>query len=550
MLKHLSIKNYALINDLKVSFNSGFTCITGETGAGKSILLGGLSLVLGKRADLSVLQNKDVKCTIEAEFEIGNLGLHAFFKTYDLDYDTHTIIRREILPSGKSRAFINDTPVVLTTLTALGNRLIDVHSQHQTLQLADNDFQLKVIDALGDNSRLMENYTTALGTYKTTAKELQDLLAFQEQAAKEQDYNSFLLKELQEFPLEEGLQQTLETQYEELNNVETILESLAKGNQLLNNEQAGVLSLLLQLKQVSARLGTFGKQYETLNERVQSVAIEVDDIAQELQTVQEGIAVNPQLLEEVNNKLQTLYDLQKKHHVSDITALLEIRETLEQKVDATLNATSDIEAKESQLLMQKAKLEELATSIRKRRLAVIPSLKQKLQEQLRSLGMSSASFKIEINAAMDFKSNGKDDLLFHFAANKGSNYGNLKKVASGGELSRIMLTIKAILAQYEQLPTLMFDEIDTGVSGDISNRMGEIMQEMSASMQLFSITHLPQVASKGDHHFKVYKVEEAGSTHTKMKQLTQEERIVELAEMLGGKSLTDAAMAHAKQLLN
>ena len=550
MLSNLSIKNYALIDHLNVSFANGFTSITGETGAGKSILLGGLSLVLGKRADLNALRDNDQKCIIEAEFEIAKYKLRSFFKAYDLDYEDRTIIRREILPSGKSRAFINDTPITLDILSQLGKLLIDVHSQHETIQLATNDFQLKVIDALADNAALLETYADQLLQFKKTSKDLSELIDFQIKANKEHDYNSFLLQELEDAALKAGMQEALEEQYEQLNNVENILEQLSKGEQLLNNEQVGVLNLLADLKQVASKLSNFGTHYNELNERVQSVFIEIDDIASELQTFQEKIEASPQLLEEVGTKLQLIFDLQKKHHVASVAELIAIKETLAENVSITENLETSIKEKEEELEQSKTALVAISKKLTDRRTKVLPDLKQQLEQSLKVLGMKSATFKIEITPSSDFKANGSDDLTFLFSANKGSDYGDLKKVASGGELSRIMLTIKAILATYEHLPTLMFDEIDTGVSGEISNKMGDIMLRMSKTMQIFSITHLPQVASKGDHHFKVYKVDEDNVTYTKMKKLNTDERVVELAEMLGGKDVSDSAMAHARQLLN
>lgn len=550
MLSNLSIKNYALIDHLNVSFTNGFTSITGETGAGKSILLGGLSLVLGKRADLSALRDNDQKCIIEAEFQIAKYKLKAFFKRNDLDYEDLTIIRREILPSGKSRAFINDTPITLAILSQLGDLLIDVHSQHETMQLATNDFQLKVIDALADNSSFLEAYASQLVLYKNTSKDLVELIDFQETANKEHDYNSFLLQELEGAVLKVGMQEELEEQYEQLNNVENIMEQLSKGDQLLNDEQIGALNLLSELKQVSSKLTNFGTQYNELNERIQSVFIEVDDIAAELQSLQGKVEASPQLLAEVGAKLQLLFDLLKKHHAADIVELLTIREALAEKVSVTENLETNIKAKEEELAKSKTELISISKKLTERRTKVLPQLKDQLEKSLDALGMNSATFKIEIAPSSDFNTNGNDDLTFLFSANKGSDYGELKKVASGGELSRIMLTIKAILAKYEHLPTLMFDEIDTGVSGEISNKMGDIMLAMSKTMQIFSITHLPQVASKGDHHFKVYKIDDKNITHTKMKKLSTDQRIVELAEMLGGKDVTDSALAHARQLLN
>ncbi|MFS4457064.1 DNA repair protein RecN [Maribacter sp. 2304DJ31-5] len=550
MLSNLSISNYALIDSLNVGFEHGFTVITGETGAGKSILLGGLSLILGKRADLSSLRDKNHKCIIEADFDIAQYGLVTFFEQNDLDYEETTVIRREILPSGKSRAFINDTPVTLDVLSQLGDRLIDIHSQHQTLRLTENDFQLKLIDALADNKKTLEAYSNTLKTYHHAEKELQRLTDFQDQANKEQDYNTFLLNELEAAPLEEGILEMLEEQYEQLNNVELITEQLSKGNQLLNDEQIGVLNLVSELKQTLSKLSGFHSKYADLNSRIQSIAIELDDVNGELQALQEGIETNPALLEDVNTKLQLLYNLQKKHGVGEISELIQIRSTLSEKVSETADLEEKIQSKHKEVTELKIQLKKLSATLRNERNGAIPDLKKQLEKDLSQLGMPNASFLIALTDSETFKQNGMDDLSFLFSANKGSEHGLLKKVASGGELSRIMLTIKSLMAKYEKLPTIMFDEIDTGVSGEISNRMAVIMREMSKTMQVFSITHLPQVASQGNQHYKVYKSEEAEITKTDMKQLVGDERVVELAQMLGGKEISDSALAHAKQLLN
>lgn len=550
MLTNLSIDNYALIDSLKVDLEPGFTIITGETGAGKSIFLGGLSLVLGKRADLSSLRNKERKCVIEAYFLIRDYGLQSLFQDNDLDYEDHTVIRREILPSGKSRAFINDTPVTLDILSQLGDQLIDIHSQHQTLRLTENDFQLKLIDALAKNKNRLSVFKKTLGSYTLTKSELNELIEFQQNALKEKDYNDFLLAELEAAPLKEGALEELEEQYEQLNNVELIMEELSKGDQLINDDQIGITSLLSELKNTFSRLSGFGKQYESLHERIQSVYIEIDDINSELQAFQDGVESNPTLLEETNTKLQLLYNLQKKHGVSEISELIKIREDLSQKAFETAHLDEKISIKTRQLQDLESALEEQALVIREKRNGIIPDLKKQLESDLSHLGMPNASFNIRLESTDDFKTNGMDDLYFLFTANKGSDYGELKKVASGGELSRIMLVIKSILAKYEKLPTIMFDEIDTGVSGEISNNMADIMKEMSKDMQVFSITHLPQVASKGNHHFKVYKTDEPEGTRTNMRKLSNDDRVLELAQMLGGNDLSDSAMAHARQLLN
>lgn len=506
-------------------------------------------MVLGKRADLSSLKNTAQKCVIEAEFDVSKYQLRPFFEENELDYEDTTILRREILPSGKSRAFVNDSPVTLDVMRALGDQLVDVHSQHQTMQLTDNDFQMKVLDALADNSENLTGYTEELEKLRTASKELQKLEDFQADADKEHDYNSFLLKELEDAKLKEGMQEELEEEYEQLSNVEQIMEQLSAGHQLLNDEQLGIVGRLTDLKRAFQGLTDFGADYKSLYDRIQSVLIETDDIASELEQMQEGVEADPERLEVVNGKLQQLYDLQKKHHTDSVTDLIVIREELAQKVDAVANIESKIKEKQQEVDTITKKVEAWAKKISEGRKAVIPKLNERLHTNLASLGMSAATFKIEVNPSKSFKTNGKDDLMFLFSANKGSNYGELKKVASGGELSRIMLTIKSILAEYENLPTMMFDEIDTGVSGEISNRMGEIMQQMSGTMQVFSITHLPQVASKGQYQFKVYKQEGAEGTSTHIKRLTTDERVRELAEMLGGKSLSESALAHARELL-
>ncbi|MEM1257792.1 MAG: DNA repair protein RecN [Bacteroidota bacterium] len=549
MLVQLSIKNYALIEDLNMSFDEGFTTITGETGAGKSILLGALSLVLGKRADLSSLKDKTSKCAIEAEFAIEPYGLEAFFEKYDLDYGHQSFLRREILPSGKSRAFINDTPVTLDILSSLGDRLVDIHSQHQTLQMTENSFQFRVLDALAGNSPLLEDYKKGLQEYTSKVKALERLVSSKGQAEKELDYNRFLLQELEKALLKKGILGELESEYTELNNVESLMEYLSNAHQLLSNEQVGVLTVITQLKQLTQKLGSFGKVYDALNERMQSISIELVDLASEIEGISESIEPNPQRLEEVNAQLQTLYDLFKKHQVGSIEELIQIREGLSEKVGISLSIDTTIQQLETEVATKERELCSIGNEISQKRDKIVPQLRKRLTSIVSGLGMQAASFKIEISQTTGFRSNGLDDLIFQFSANKGSDFGELKKVASGGELSRIMLAIKAILASYEKLPTLIFDEIDTGVSGGISNKMGAIMKEMGRTMQLFSITHLPQVASKGTHQFKVYKVETENTTSTKMKRLTKEDRVKELAEMLGGKTFSDSAISHAKQLL-
>lgn len=550
MLTSLSIKNYALIDSLNVDFNDGFSIITGETGAGKSILLGGLSLILGKRADLSSLKDATQKCIIEAVFNISNYNLKPLFESEDFDFESQTIIRREILPSGKSRAFVNDSPVNLTSLQLLGERLVDIHSQHQTLQLTSNDFQFQVIDALAKNADSLQNYRTLLKDYKNLKKEYKELLSFQTEAIKEHDYNSFLLNELLEANLVVGEVEVLEAEYETLNNIEGIKENLSEAYQLLSDEQLGVLSSLTSLKNIFQKLSGFSSQYEELFNRANSSLIDMNDLFSEIHVLQDNLEVNPNRLEVVDAKLKMIHVLMQKHVVSDVSELITIKNQLEEKVAVTENLDETIQKKQSEIISKETELNTISQGIHTNRSEVIPQLKKELETILLDLGMPNAQFNIDVVISDTFYANGKDELSFLFSANKGGSFNELKKAASGGELSRIMLAIKSVLAEYIQLPTIMFDEIDSGVSGEISNKMGDIMLQMSKNMQVFSITHLPQIAAKGLSHFKVYKEDVNEVTQTNLIELNHDERIIEIAQMLGGSEMSTSAIAHAKELLN
>ncbi|WP_040279976.1 DNA repair protein RecN [Psychroserpens damuponensis] len=550
MLTQLTIKNYALIDELQVSFNNGLTIITGETGAGKSILLGGLSLILGKRADLASVKDSSKKCVIEGVFDIAKYNLKTLFKTQDLDYESLTIIRREILPSGKSRAFINDTPVRLDDLQVLGAHLLDIHSQHQTLQLTNDDFQFQIIDALANNDNYLSRYISEVKTFKSLSAEIEKLHSQKAESLKELDYNLFLLKELEEAKLVDGELETLESEYETLNNIEEIKDKLGQSHQLLDNEDVGITSQLRDIKQHLSKLVNYGSQYQSIYNRIDSSLIEMDDIFTEIENLEEQLEADPNRLEVVNLKLQTLHNLMQKHVVSSETELIAIREDLASKVTETENLDAHIAEKENDKEQLKTKLVSICKTIHNNRVKVIPKLIQQLESILATLGMPNAKFSIDLKQSNIFLSNGSDVLEFLFSANKGGQFNDLKKSASGGELSRIMLAIKYILSNYTQLPTIMFDEIDTGVSGEISNKMAIIMQEMSKAMQVFTITHLPQIAAKGDHHYKVFKQDIDEVTQTQLKKLTPEERIVEIAQMLGGVDVSNSALEHAKQLLN
>jgi DNA repair protein RecN (Recombination protein N) len=550
LLSELSIKNYALIESLQVHFEAGFTSITGETGAGKSVLLGGLALVLGKRVDFSNINDASKKCIIEASFNIDNFNLNQFFEDNDLDFDSHTILRREVLPSGKSRAFINDSPVNLSVLANLGEQLIDIHSQQQTQELTSDDFQFQIIDALANNSTTVLDYQQLLKSYKTTQKQLNDLKTSKLQSEKDQDYQSFLLNELSEAKLQTIHLEALEIEYNTLNNVELIQSELTLANQLISTEDLGVASNLRTLKQLFHKLADISSIYQALSDRIQSVAIELDDIFSDIETEQSKIEVNPSRLSEIDLILQTVHNLFAKHSVNSVEALIDIEAHLASQLDTLASLDDSIATVEKTLESIVKQLDSCAKTIHKQRLQVLPDLIEQLETILTDLGMPNARFKLLLNPSETYLYNGKDHLEFLFTANKGASFLPLKKAASGGELSRIMLAIKSVLSKYQQLPTIMFDEIDTGVSGEIAHKMGDIMAQMSAYMQVFSITHLPQIAAKGQSHFKVFKQDIQETTVTSLKKLSKEERVEEIAQMLGGKELSASAIAHANQLLN
>lgn len=549
MLRSLSIKNYALIDDLKVSFLEGLTVITGETGSGKSILLDALSLILGKRADLGSLRNPEQKCIIEAEFFLENYQMQHFFEQEDMDYEPVTFVRREILPSGKSRAFVNDTPVTLDVLTKLGKILVDIHSQHETQQLSQEDFQFYVLDVLGDNQPVLQEYKKAFSLYKKDYKKLKELQEFQKNANKEYDYNSFMLRELEQEKLQEGIQEELEEIYSKAANTEQIQQSFSSAQALLSDDEQGILAQLLQVKNEFSRLVSYSPDYQEIYNRIENIYVDLDDVAQEIYNLSDEVDFDPNELEKIHAKLQRIYDLQKKHSVGSVAELLQIQQRLEMEVSQTENIEETIAQQKEKAKKSLQKITELSAEIHKRRAEIIPKLTQELQSVLAQLGMPNAQFKIELSVSQKFLNNGKDELSFLFSANKGGNFGVLKKTASGGELSRIMLVVKHILATKAILPTIIFDEIDTGVSGEISHKMGEIMKQMSQSRQVFAITHLPQVASKGKEHIKVFKTEINSKTTTQLSKLSQEQRIEEIAQMLAGENVTESARTHAQQLL-
>ncbi len=550
MLKNLSIKNYALIDDLNVDFNNGLTIITGETGAGKSILINALSLLLGKRSDSSSINNLNKKCIVEATFDLSNYNLKNVFADNNLDYDTDTIIRREILPSGKSRAFVNDSPVILNQLSSISQYIIDIHSQHQNLDLVNIDFQFDVIDSVSNNNKLLKEYKVKFLKYKNHKSELKLIKDSKLELSKAFDYNNHLLEEINNLNISDINLDELENSYKELSNFEDIKSDLNLSSSILNDNEHGIISLMSKLNSNLKDLSFKSNSFLSLYNRLNSIYIDLDDISKDIQASNDRLTNSPVELSEIGDLLSKINNVLRKHSVDNLNDLIIIQSDLTTKVSKSNNIDDEIHTLNSLIKAMESELLVLSKQLNSNRVNVIPNLVKNLKEILGDLGMKSAQFLIEISPVEDFLFNGMDKLEFKFSANKGSDFKLLKYSASGGEISRIMLAIKSIIANYKKLPTLMFDEIDTGVSGEVSNKIGDIMQEMSSRMQIFTITHLPQIAAKGESHFKVYKTEMDNSTTTNLIKLNNQDRIVEIAKMLEGDNISNSAVAHAKQLLN
>lgn len=549
MLQKLSVKNFALIESLEVDFNSGLSTITGETGAGKSLLLGALGLIIGKRVDTSVIKDSEKKCLVEAVFDVSAYDLEIFFKEEDLDFEIETYIRREILPSGKSRAFVNDSPVNLNILSKLGDKLIDIHSQHQTIEITQTSFQFYILDALAKNNKELESFKRGLKQLKESEKQLLALKENQQRLKDEYNYNSFLLNELSEAKLKAEEQLELEELQEKLANTEEIQERLAFVVSNITTETHGAFDQLTEAKNNLNKIGGYAKDYEELSNRLESLCIELDDLRTSIETQAELVDADPDALHKTSDRLQLMYTLQKKHNVSNNSDLLAVQNTLTEKVASTENINEAITESEATIMDIKKKLNIVADKIHNKREKVIKKLTTKLETIISELGMQNARFNPVLERIDTFNSYGASNFELQFSANKGGQFGTLKKVASGGELSRIMLAVKMLLSQHIKLPTIIFDEIDTGVSGEVAQKMAHLLQEMGEQQQVFSITHLPQIAAKGSFQYKVFKEDVGEITQTKLKQLTTIERVNEIAEMIGGKQLTDAAKAHAESLL-
>jgi DNA repair protein RecN (Recombination protein N) len=550
MLQSIYIQNYALINELEIDFNKGLNIITGETGAGKSILLGALSLILGQRADTSVLKDKSKKCFVEAQFYIQKYNLKYFFSDNDIDYDDLTTIRREITNNGKSRAFINDTPVNLSVLKNLSDSLIDIHSQHENLLLGDDHFQLGLVDSFANHSGLLDNYKTKLEVCNALKSEYNNILNNADKAKSDLDYLQFQFTQLEEIKLIEGEQDDLELELEQLNHAEEIKTNLSSSANLFNAEEISIISNLKQVKNSIELIAKYIKEGDELNERINSSYIELQDINSEIEQINERIEHDPERLEFVTERLNNIYSLQQKHKVSSVKDLIDLKNELERKIDIINSFDFETGKIKKQLEESTDELIQIANQISVNRKKVIPNIEYKVIETLQLLGIPNAAFKVVQEKVDEFLATGTELIKFLFSANKNVALEELSKVASGGEMSRLMLSIKSLFVETTTLPTIIFDEIDTGTSGEIADKMGTIIKNISTNIQVVNITHLPQIASKGDYHYLVYKKDNQDTTNTYIKLLNQEERINEIAKMLSGEALSDAAIQNAKVLLD
>lgn len=549
MLKHLAISNYALIDSLSMSFDDGFSVITGETGAGKSILLGALGFVLGQRSDSSIMLDETKKCLVEAVFVADNERFKPFFEENDLDFDKEMILRRELTPTKKSRAFINDTPVTIQQLKDLGNQLVDIHSQHDSLLLTNADFQLKIIDDAADNNLLLIDYQNVYNSYIKLKNELKRLREMAEKNVAENDFLAFQLDELRKADLQDNEYEEVSQRLELLENAEEVKTLLAQSTNLLQDSEASILDQLNELKFNVERLKRFLPQAEQYLERLESTKIELKDISQDLNSLQDSTQFDAESLNELQERFDLLQRLMMKHRVNDYADLLKIREELQQKVGSFANIDAQIAEKARQLAKCEKELAKIAKNLSEKREKVKNSFEKSVTDIIRQLKMPHGIFEVELTQLPDFTVNGKDKVRFMFSANKGILPDDMSRVASGGELSRLMLAIKAVASESSYIPTLIFDEIDTGVSGEVASKLADIMRKMGEKLQIISITHLPQIASKAKNHFFVYKDESEQKTRSCIRQLTDNERIMEIAKMLSNDKITPEAIKAAEVLL-
>lgn len=553
MLKHLAISNYALIDSLSITFDDGFSVITGETGAGKSILLGALGFVLGERSDSSIMLDETKKCTVEATFVVDNERFKSFFEANDLDFEEELILRRELTPTKKSRAFINDTPVTIQQLKELGSQLVDIHSQHDSLLLTNADFQLKIVDDAADNALLLVDYQKVYNSFVTLRNELKRLREMAQKNVAENDFLAFQLDELIKADLQENEYEEVSQRLELLENAEEVKTLLAQSLSSLSESEYSILNQLNDLKSSVDRLRRYIPQAEQYLERIDSTKIELKDIAQDLDSLQDSTQFDTDSLNEIQERFDLIQRLMMKHHVSDYVELLKIREELQQKVGAFANIDEEIAKKEQELKRCEKELTKLADNLSDKRKKVKVSFEKSVTEILRQLKMPHAVFTIEISEfsnCSEFSNTGRNKVRFLFSANKGIAPDDMSRVASGGELSRLMLAIKAVAAENAYIPTLIFDEIDTGVSGEVASKLGDIMQKMGENLQIVSITHLPQIASKAKNHFFVYKDESEQKTRSCIRQLSHDERVTEIAKMLSNDKITPEAIKAAEVILD
>lgn len=551
MLSRLTISNYALIDNLTIDFHTKLNTVTGETGAGKSIILGALGLILGNRAELSVLKDNSKKCIVEGVFEVGNYNLTSFFDRNDLDYDPVSILRRELTPTGKSRAFINDTPVNLKTLREIGLSLIDIHSQHQNLELGNHNFQLELVDTVAKSSdKVLLKYRKVYTEFHKTKNALNTLKAKSEKAKADLDYFQFQFDQLENAGLKEDEQEALEAELEKLTHAEEIKGALNKVGILLDDEQFSVLQNIKEASKAVENIQNYIEEAPELSARLKSTLLELKDLVDEAGYLAEKTEHNPARIEVVNNRLNEIYDLQQKHSVTTIKELLELRDSFDEKINTIVAYDIELDQLNKKLGELKTELSSVGNQLTGLRKNVFPKIEKSIIKDLQQLGMKKSRLEITHQDLADFGVNGKDLVSFLFSANADATPAEISKIASGGEMSRLMLAIKNLLRNSKALPTVIFDEIDAGVSGEVAIKMGKIIESFSATTQIINITHLPQIAAKGDVHMCVYKFEKNGKTYTSLKQLTDKERVEELAKMVGGDNLTETTLNTAKELLN
>ncbi len=550
MLTKIFIKNFALIDELEINFSNGFSTITGDTGSGKSILLSALSLVIGKRADHKILKNNNIKCIIEAEFCLKKINIKKVFDQNNIDYFDQTILRREILPNGKSRSFINDTPTNLDLMKLIGEKLIDIHTQHESLMLSNDNFFFSLIDNLSQQNNIVKNFSENLYFYKEQCLELEKLDRLNISLKNDNDYNTYVLNELLDAKLVLGEQEELESNLLMLKNSEQIRNSLSRIDSLLYTDENSIENKITTLNSILNSISKFSDNYLEIKNRIESVLIELDDIKNELNSPLTNLDNDSFELDKLENRLSVIFNLQKKHAVNSIKELISKTNKLKLQLLKNDSVEIDIENLKKEVSLKESLLDELSLKISNSRKKILPKLKSDLESVLSNLGMKNASFNFNIYDSTNYNRFGKNSIEVMFSSNKGVKHASLFKVASGGELSRILLSIKSVLSSHSKMPTMIFDEIDTGISGEMANAMANIMLKMSKNMQIIAITHLPQIAAKGNHHFNVYKNDNFGVINTKIKKLNSEDRIDEIAKMLSGDVMSDSALVHARELLN